>query len=143
MRLTRQHRRPGLPELGMAPMIDVVFLLLIFFMCTASWKLLENQMPSQLPRAGLGDQSQQDDFDPIRVRLSRSATGVLVECDGQACGTFDGLVERLRARSRIVQLPVLIEGEPTVPFGHMVAALDACYRADLRSVAFSAKGVSP
>ena len=125
----------------MASMIDVVFLLLIFFMCTASFKLLESQLPSQLPQAGTGEKAEHDDFDPIRIRLSRSPTGVLVECDGQPCATFAGLTDTLRARSRIADLPVLIEGEPFVPFGHMVAALDACHRADLRTVAFSAKGV--
>jgi len=126
----------------MASMIDVVFLLLIFFMCTASFKRLESDMPTQLPRTGLGKKEEREDFDPIRIRLSSVPTGVLVECDGQACGTFGALFEMLTARRRIADVPVIIEGQGTVPFGYMVAALDACYKANLWRVAFSAKGVS-
>ena len=37
-------------EMEMTPMIDVVFLLLIFFMCTLRFKTLEGKLAAYLPR---------------------------------------------------------------------------------------------
>ena len=37
-------------EMEMTPMIDVVFLLLIFFMCTLKFKTLEGKLSAYLPK---------------------------------------------------------------------------------------------
>ena len=126
-------------EIQMTPLIDMVFQLLIFFMCTSSFRQAEKEMPTQLPRVG-GGQAWQEDFAPIRIRVTKTGAGVRVTCDGRYCPTFKDLLDRLRERRAIADVPVLIDGEETVPFGSMVAALDVCYRADLRRVAFSARG---
>jgi len=141
MLLTRQSREPARLQLNMAAMIDVVFLLLIFFMCTSSFRKLEHDMPTQLPRVAVGQKQQEADIGPIRIRLGRTNEGVLVTCDGHPCGTFNDLAEQLEARRAIADIPVIIEGQGVVPFRYMVAALDTCYQADLRRVAFSANGV--
>ena len=47
MRLSRKHRRSGL-AIGLTPLIDVVFILLLFFMLASSladWRVLEIVMP--------------------------------------------------------------------------------------------------
>jgi biopolymer transport protein ExbD len=124
----------------MASMIDVVFLLLIFFMCTSSFRGQESDLPTQLPQVGGGAPGLQADFDPIRIRVSKVETGVRVALDGRPCVSFDDLGEQLEKRRRLADVPVLIEGDPAVPFEYMVASLDACYEADLTRVAFSAKG---
>ena len=35
-------------DVTMTPMIDVVFLLLIFFICTASFQIVEQNLPSRI-----------------------------------------------------------------------------------------------
>lgn len=141
MLLSRQKHAPPMPQLNMTPMIDVVFQLLIFFMCTSASHILESDMPAQMPQPGLRNPSQ-GEFLPIHIRITKTEDGVLILCDQQPCDTFDTLVGKLRARRQAVQdVPVIIEGEPTVPFGNMVAALDACYLAEMKQVAFSPKGV--
>lgn len=37
-------------EMDMTPMIDVTFLLLIFFMCTLKFKVLEGKLTAYLPK---------------------------------------------------------------------------------------------
>ncbi len=143
MLLTRQSRKPTTGQLKMASMIDVVFLLLIFFMCTSSFRGQENDLPTRLPQVGAARDGLHGDFEPIRIQVSKVHAGVLVTCAGRPCQSFDGLVEHLEAMRRIADLPVIIEGQDAVPFRHMVAALDACYRADLRRVAFAARGGGP
>lgn len=122
--------------LNMGAMIDVVFLLLIFFMCTTSFQSPEDRLPVQIPYVG-GVATQPEDFEPIRIRLYGAAEGIRLTCDQQNCATFTELKTRLRARRAIADIPVIISGQDEVPFEHMVAALDSCYEVDLSQAAFS------
>ncbi len=143
MQLTRQRRARERLQLHMAAMIDVVFLLLIFFMCTSSFLRPEKNLPSRLPEAGRGVEADGERLDPVRIRLARQADGVVVTCDDQPCATSEGLVVMLRARRALGDPAVIIQGTGDVPFGNMVAALDACHRAGLLRVAFSPEGLQP
>lgn len=139
MHLRRHVRKPVCTDLNLASMVDVVFLLLVFFMCTSSFQRAESDLPTPLPETGSRGVPSDEDFEPIRVRLATVPDGVLVTCDGQPCQTFDTLLRRLRARRALADVPVLVAGDDGVPFRYMVAAVDTCYRAQLRRVAFSAK----
>jgi biopolymer transport protein ExbD len=124
----------------MAPLIDVVFLLLIFFMCSMSFDTHERRLPAQLPRSGPAAEHEMADFDPVHILVSRRAGDLELRCDGQPCADFGELLQKLRARRAIAQVPVIIEGCRGVPFGHMVTAMDLCYQVDFRQVAFAATG---
>lgn len=140
--MRRQRIRFLTPGLNMAPMIDIVFLLLVFFMCTSSFNENEGQLPAQMPQTSLEAHRLIEDFDPVRIALRKTASGVEVQCDGQPCASFDVLLAKLAARRAIADTPVIIEGQKGVPFGPMVAAMDTCYRANCRQVAFSIRGIS-
>ena len=141
MLLTRRKREPARPRLNMAAMVDIGFLLLIFFMCTSSISQLESSLPSQVSQLGPGSGRESEDILPYIVRLERVSEGVLVSIEDRPCATFDDLFEKLRGTyARGGDNQVLIKGQGTVPFGYMVAALDACRRAGFQKVAFSAKG---
>ncbi|HUW35167.1 MAG TPA: biopolymer transporter ExbD, partial [Planctomycetota bacterium] len=68
MRLTRQKRAGAGAELNIAAMIDVVFQLLIFFMCTSSFGTLENDLAAKATQPGPGQRARAD-FPPVRVNL--------------------------------------------------------------------------
>ena len=143
MQLTRQKRASRRLQLNMAAMIDVVFLLLIFFMCTSSFLRPEQDLPYRLPEEGPSGDAGGEQLDPVRIRLAQAADGVVVTCDDQPCATGDGLVAMLTARRAIGEPAVIIQGTAAVPFGDMVGALDACHRAGLFRVAFSPEGLDP
>jgi biopolymer transport protein ExbD len=127
----------------MASMVDVVFLLLIFFMCTSSFTQIENNLPTQMSRIGPGASQRSTDLPPVRIALQRSASGaVLITCENEVFSEsqYADLVKKLEQLRAIDDVRVIIEGQGTVPFGSMVKALDACYLADLGRVAFLAKG---
>ena len=67
MRLSKRHRRGGL-EINMTPMIDVTFLLLIFFM-TVNQVSKANRETMQLP-AAKGSQEQSEDPLVVNVNLA-------------------------------------------------------------------------
>ena len=120
----------------MASMVDVVFLLLIFFMCTSTFELPESNLAAQMPQPAPNSQVPQDDFPPIHVYIQSTGEGILIMCDETACPSFNGLTRLLRQRRAIADIPVLIHGDQTVPFESMVAALESCRNAELSQVAF-------
>ena len=139
MLLKRQMFKPARPALNMGAMIDVVFLLLIFFMCTTSFQSLESGLSVQLPRLS-SESTRQEEYDPIWIRLFMTEDRFRITCDSQACANFAKLKDMLSARRSIADIPVIIEGQDTIPFRYMVTALDTCYEVGLNRVAFSAQG---
>ena len=137
MRLTRQKSVLAVPQLNMASMVDVVFLLLIFFMCTSSLNPLENDISSQLSGRGQGAER------PVRITLSGVTGRVSITCDEKEIANFQLLEAELQRRAALDDRPVIIEGQAGVPFRFMVAVLDACHRAGMRQVAFSPREVRP
>jgi len=68
-------------KLEMTPMIDVTFLLLVFFLCTIRFKTLEGKLSAYLPRDGTGG-SPAEQPEPIDLRLSVTAPGTKVHPPG-------------------------------------------------------------
>jgi biopolymer transport protein ExbD len=143
MLLTRQKQDPSKPQLNMASMIDVVFLLLIFFMCTSSFTQIEDNLPTQLTQINSASAQQSAELPPVRISLKRSASGtVVITCENDTFMESDtsGLLKKLEQLRTIDDIRVIIDGQGSVPFGSMVKVLDICYQAKLGRVAFSAEG---
>jgi biopolymer transport protein ExbD len=62
----------------MAPMIDMIFLLLIFFLVAAKWRPKEDFLPMQLAAAGFGVQSVGKP-EPLLIQISQGDTGCRVQ----------------------------------------------------------------
>ena len=143
MQLTRQRRRPPAPGLNLASMIDVIFLLLIFFMSTLAFNPPEGVLNSQLAEAGLTPAAEPPDFEPILIRLvaigESGGPGITIFCDELEMAGLVALRGHLMTRREIADVPVVIQAVGTVPFGSMAAVLDICHAVDLRQVAFSPK----
>ena len=97
-------------ELNLTSMIDVIFLLLIFFVFTSDFKEPEKLLPTKLSAVGLVDaplEQQERDLGKITVRVAASPDGALT-------WTVDGArVESLAAVEET--LAALQEIDPTVP----------------------------
>lgn len=140
MRLTRQKRVSGEVKLDMAAMVDVVMLLLIFFMCTTTFREVEQGIDAQVAQLSDGAGEVVIDLEPIEIELADTPDGVVVRCDGSVCESFDKLGLMLRQRRAIADVDVIVRGGGGVPFWYMVAAVDECYGADLMRVAYSTRG---
>ena len=142
MRLTRQIHKPTLPTLNMAAMIDVVFLLLIYFLLTLVFLDPEQSLLSQLPNIGQRQAlAPMRDFEPVRIHLLPApgrTPAVRIAVDGTTVEDYAQLEAELKRRRAIADLPVIIQGADELAFDYLVRALDACHRAELFNVAFSA-----
>ena len=135
-------------ELQMTSMIDVVFLLLIFFIATMEFKEQEGLLRSFLPKesqkvassAKKQEKDEEKDLQDITITLEKPKSGRVTITVGQAAvPSFRQLAFKLgRLHKRYPDHRVIIDGKPDVDFGYVVKALNACLRAEYRNISFSA-----
>ena len=141
-------------EMNMTPMIDVTFQLLIFFIVTLKFRLLEKKLSSHLPTdfgtnaspeqidekfitVKLKQPSKTEDPRPIRERKTRfyietekitgsSLTDVFKQIESRL-GTFRGLEKDAKGK---------IEAGPGVPHGLVVKVLDLYHRTKYNQITF-------
>ncbi len=138
MLLTRQKRKTIPPELNMAAMIDVVFLLLIFFMCTSSLQHPERKLLAWLPQSSQASEPVSD-FEPVVITVTGGPGAAVLECDGVPCTGIRELRRELRLRRQVADMPVIIRGDEGVPFELMVDVMDICYEEEFQQVAYAVR----
>ena len=145
MRKTGLVPRRGSSDVAMTPMIDVVFLLLVFFVWTASFRIAEKRLPGTvaLPPAGKEAQpepeavSPEEDFEPVVIRISWNGRPQW-RVQETPVDDVDALTRRLATIFEIRPESVLvIHPDSNVPLGHVLAAYDAARRAGFRTVRFA------
>ncbi|MCF7816441.1 MAG: biopolymer transporter ExbD [Kiritimatiellales bacterium] len=129
-------------ELQIAPLIDVVFLLLIYFMVTASLIKKEADLSFMLPAQV---QSTEPITLPIEVLIEVSAEGD-ISIEGMTFGkdenNLDDLISQLvtlkqAADSSASELIVNIMPNDKALHGRIVKVMDACAAADVKNLSFS------
>ena len=130
------------PDVMMTPMIDVVFLLLVFFLATASFDRVEQILPSgavesaQQPAAGgtaIPTEPKATDVDEIVVRLAMNGTSMEIFLNDQSLATTEELLARLSALIKIRQdVPVIIDPVPELPTERVIDIYD-----QIRGVGFT------
>jgi biopolymer transport protein ExbD len=131
MRLEREVEDEG--GINLTPMVDVVFLLLIFFLAATTFRSDEVALDMRLPSAKSGDAGKGDK--PLVVNLL--ADGKL-HVDGREV-TLEALRQKLAAAGqRNAEQAVLVRGDQQAQFGIGVQVLDACRLAKIKKVDFAA-----
>ena len=129
----------------MTPMIDVVFLLLIFFVWTSSFETPEYDLPSSLAEVPAGGSQANADqpppveaFDEIVVKLLVREGLPVIEFGGQRIESAEALKTRLAEVIAIgVQPPVIIDPESEVTMDRAVEAYDAARAAGADRVLYA------
>ena len=134
MKATFQPRYGQSRKLNMASMIDVVFLLLIFFMVTASFDVDETKLESDLSQPSTSGAPAE--HEPIRVYISRESGVIEIHCDNIVCKSIESLAPVLRQQRMLADVPVFVEGHETADFETMVRALSLARRIGFSKVAF-------
>ena len=131
---------------SMTPMIDVVFLLLIFFVVTASSQVREAFLPTDLQKSGVV----QSDLPPpeeenltVEIWLNLIFDGgsdqTFVDMNGTVYNNVGKLKEQLRALAELgPENPVILDINPDVPLRDVVDVYDTCQAAGFESVSFAA-----
>jgi biopolymer transport protein ExbD len=122
-------------------MIDVVFLLLIFFMCASKFRVLEQRMDAFLPRDRDHDRRRPpaviDTQIPIQVSTHPSSPAVpQYRIHRWVTNDPNALAAHLMRFPGAAQYEVVIDGDQNVPFRHVMSAVDAAARARMTKVTF-------
>jgi biopolymer transport protein ExbD len=114
----------------MSPLIDCVFLLLIFFLVSSMTKVKNKDIPVYLPVSESAIKLKPDDKQAI---VGIDSDGNLY-WDGQPCST-NFMLEQLRATC--IKTPgrrVRIDMDREAPFGRFVEVMDACQFYNLSNI---------
>jgi len=129
------------PRLMMAPMIDIVFLLIIFFMFT-HLTVVAGQLDARLPASpGLfpAREARPELFSrTIHIECRRRAGVQEVRVNGELTPDLEALYRRLLfIRSEVVRPIVLIDADDAASVGLVVGVFDTCRRAGFADINFT------
>lgn len=124
-------RRDGDPEINLTPLIDVVFLLLIFFMVTTTF-MRESSLELTLPEASPEAAERQPDVLELVISADGDyAVGGRTLANRQP-GTLRRALEEAIAEG---DRPLVIRADATAPHQAVVTALDVAGRVGIERVA--------
>jgi biopolymer transport protein ExbD len=143
-------RRPNLFSRGndmdstMTPMIDVVFLLLVFFVWTASFHMIEYILPSKLSSQigantiETSEPTPEEDFEKVIVRLQWQGSQSFLTVNEAAIGSLAELDQKLSAIAQIkTDAPVIVHPDDEVPLGDVIEVYDVAKSVGFSQVSFA------
>ena len=131
--MSPRHQFDEIPTLNLTSMIDVLFLLIIFFMVGTKFVESDRQIELKLPQVKAGG----------ALTAAPEKKVINVYHDGQITldrknVTLDELTARLAAgRSQYKALGVLVRGDGTATFQSVASVLNACKQAGISDLAIS------
>jgi Biopolymer transport protein len=145
-------RRPPLPQrdnsaVAMTSMIDVVFLLLIFFAVTGGSGIRELLLPAELSSAGgMESAVAAADETPLSVEIwlkltiDAASDQLVVEMNGTEYRDLRELKGQLQALAELgPENPVILDVAGNVPLGDLVDIYDTCRAGGFETINFAAK----
>ena len=130
---------------AMTPMIDVVFLLLVFFVWTASFQTIEYVLDSQVS-AAQGDNAAEPleatpptDFEEdIVVRIESVGGGLAWSVNQRSAESLEDVRNRLNRLAEVdASAKVILHPDSAVTLEFVIGAFDAAQLAGFKQVAFA------
>ncbi len=124
--------------ISMTPLIDVIFLLMIFFLMTINFQKPEGVLDNRLPQ--LGRRSSEEpakDWETVKLRIQLTRTGgeLRIHLQERVLSNYEDLGLYLD------QLPpdilIIVEAEDDVPYRHVIGVYNACLKSKKREIVFS------
>jgi biopolymer transport protein ExbD len=156
---------PDDPEINLAPLIDAVFILLIFFMVSTTFKddvRLEVKLPQAkgetakaevaqlievvIDREGRFYVNQEQVVDREPATLKRALSGALAARDGGhagGAGASPGLAAGDGGEAAMKGLPLLIKADANTPHQAVITVMDVASQLGLVRIAFAASQPAP
>jgi biopolymer transport protein ExbD len=122
-----------LPELNLTPMIDVLFLLIIFFMVGTKFAEMERNVKLEVPRVDrLGQLTPTTTKRVINIYRDGS-----LRMDRRELTLADLSKELSAETKQFPELGVIVRGDAEGPFQHVATVLTACRDAGVRELGIS------
>jgi len=127
------------PQLNLTPMVDIVFLLIIFFMVGTRFTEIEQQYSIRLPTAS-SLPSVTREPDPLIVNVSRTGEFAV---NGEKV-TLSTLQEQLQeAQQAYADQAVLIRGDGDGQYQAVIDVMNLCHQTGIRKFSLAFQPVGP
>ena len=121
------------PEIQLAPLIDIIFITLIFYMTLTVFYQLENEISISVPKA---EQSTEVVRSPGEIIINMDTEGKIVV--NQRSLTVQELEAMLKKISSLYpNQPVIIRADKKTHHEDVIKILNACAAADIWNIAFA------
>lgn len=136
------HRSaPSTLTLQLAPLLDVVFLLLIFFVVTQAFILTEQDLDVKVPTADEGKKNDSRALNEIIINVRQDGT-VTINREVIPLSELEGRVKRLAMAGGEVT-PILIRGDGKCEYENIIAVVNVCLKAKIYNIRFSTQKPKP
>ena len=132
-----KFKSPKPPEsvIQLAPMIDIVFLLLIFFLVTWQFSRSEQDSRVKIPTSSQGKEETRA-ISEINVNIRQSGELVI---NGEVL-TEQDLLTKLRAIVAVYQnQPVRLRGDGEITYQTLMGVIDICQQAGIWNISFATR----
>jgi len=120
----------------LAPLVDVLFLLVIFFAVTQHFARHETLLDVSVPAAETGEDRPRSTVGEIIVNVKSDGTIIV---NGQEL-TEDDLLVKLKNIAEIYKdQAVILRGDSQAMYDHIIRVLDTCQKAGIWNIAFAAQ----
>lgn len=133
MPLKLQHDE--MPTLNLTSMIDVLFLLIIFFMVATKFDEMERNIAVAVPQVAHAGEGTAP---PEPLVVSVTAEGQLA-LNGKSLTETELVQQLAAARTPLTEPSVVIHGDAKCPFQHVAAALGACRQAGISELGITVR----
>jgi biopolymer transport protein ExbD len=129
----RKQAEPRIFGFMIAPMVDILLVVLVFLIVTWNFALSENELDVRVPSAAKANETQ-----PYvgQVVINIKADGTIIV--NRQPKTLPELLQLLRKLSQLYpDQAAIVRGDQGVEYKHIVEVLDICRQADSWNVAFA------
>ncbi len=129
----------GEPEFQIAPMIDVLLVLLIFFMSITSAQVLQIDKEIQLPVAGDAKKKEKNKMSEAALNVRWKNNNATVNFESKTYDQFEPLIELLQTRKATnPNYRVIIRGDKRLPAVEIQRVMTLVAQAGIDDISFSA-----
>lgn len=149
MRIPTRRRETNVENTSMTPMIDVIFQLLIFFVCASAGQVQEAHLPTELTPGSVESVNPivvERPFGEVWLKLHQRAGGeqenqqTIVELNDREYFDDVSLRQTLAVLAETTpEIPVILDIDGPVPLGEVVRVYDACQAASFQQISFATK----
>lgn len=129
MRFYTRKRRA--PSIIIVSLIDILAILLIFFIVTTTFQKNQPQLQINLPESKTAEQAPAENNQPLVLRI-KSAEQITLDEKPVALEALTGALKTLRQQAPA--RPIAMQADREAPFGVVVKALDALRGAGVKNI---------
>jgi biopolymer transport protein ExbD len=134
-------------KFNMTPMIDIVFLLLVFFLATARFRPHESKLPMQLPAPQGGGLGRVVLVEPLRISVNSESSSLRIAVEGEqflytdvSAASLINFAEQLNAiyqtqRRRLTD-PIELDCGENLSWEHLVKFYNLMYGIGVTNITF-------